>query len=352
MRLSSIATGALALAGSAFAAPAGNADIAARQAITDVTILQFALTLEHLENVFYKQALKKFSQADFIAAGYSVDYYNNLKYVAFDEETHVIALTAAIKGLGAKPVAACTYNFPYTDVPSFIQLSQVLESTGVSAYTGAAALIQSSYYLTVAATILDVEALHTSYQRTALGEVPFASPFETPLDANSVFTLASMFIVKCPPSNPPLPFVAFPYLTTNGKVCTCEEPQCGDPSLYVKRSDAHYPAPYAPDAYTPSCSPPSAGDTVSFTAAGRIPAGSFLTFVNGLVVTSIPASISGTVATGKVPATIVGGQTYVFITNKDLEGDFTAFSDAAVLFGPAVLEVNPAPPVIHYNILK
>ena len=111
--------------------------------------------------------------------GYSVDYYNNLKYVAFDEQTHVVALTAAIRGLGFKPVAACTYNFPYTDVPSFIQLSQVLESTGVSAYTGAAALIKSSYYLTVAATILDVEALHTSYQRTALGEIPFASPFET-----------------------------------------------------------------------------------------------------------------------------------------------------------------------------
>jgi hypothetical protein len=74
---------------------------------------------------------------------------------------------------------ACKYSFPYTDVPSFIQLSQVLESTGVSAYTGAAALISSSYYLTVAATILGVENLHTSYQRAALGEVPFANPFET-----------------------------------------------------------------------------------------------------------------------------------------------------------------------------
>ena len=68
-----------------------------------------------------------------------------------------------------------------------------------------------------------------------------------------------------------------------------------------------------------------------------------------IVLTNI---VLGSVASAKVPATIVGGQTYVFVTNKDLEGDFTNFSDAAVLFGPAVLEVNPAPPQINYNILK
>ena len=293
MRFSTFATAAAAMVGSAFAAPVETLET--RQAITDVTILQFALTLEHLENVFYKQALKKFSLQDFINAGYSQDYYNNLKYVAFDEQTHVTTLTAAIQSLGATPVKACKYSFPYTDVPSFIQLSQVLENTGVSAYTGAASLIQSSYYLTVAATILDVEALHTSYQRTALGEIPMANPFETPLDANAVFTLASMFIVSCPASNPPLPFKAFPYLATNGKVCTCEEPQCGNPSQYVKRDDKSYAPSYPQSGSYGSapCGPPSAGDTVSFTATGKIPAGSYITFVNGLVVTSIPAQISG-----------------------------------------------------------
>jgi len=152
-----------------------------------------------------------------------------------------------------------------------------------------------------------------------------------------------MFIVKCPPSNAPLPFTAFPYLTANGKACTCEEPQCGNPSQYIKRG-----APW----YSTSCGPPSAGDSVSFTAVSAIPAGSYLTFVNGLVVASVPAKISGSVATGTIPATIGGGQTYVFVTSSNLEGDFTAFSDAAVLFGPAVIEVNPGPPTLNYNILK
>lgn len=79
-------------------------------------------------------------------------------------------------------------------------------------YLGAAASIVNKDYLTAAGTILTVEARHTSYIRASLGESPFPTPFDTPLDFNEVYSLAAAFITGG--SSPvKLPFQAFPTLT-------------------------------------------------------------------------------------------------------------------------------------------
>ncbi|CAD6574863.1 MAG: hypothetical protein CYPHOPRED_005525 [Cyphobasidiales sp. Tagirdzhanova-0007] len=183
----------------------------------DTTILQFALTLEHLEATFYKEALAKFSKGDFQAAGYPANVRQRIAETAMDEATHVITLESVLTAGGAKPTEACQYSFPYTDVTSFLGLSSVLEGVGVTAYLGAAALITSPTYLTAAAAILTVEARHQAEVSTFLGEDGSPNPFDTPLSGSDAYTLASAFITSCPSSNPTLPFKAFPALKVNTK---------------------------------------------------------------------------------------------------------------------------------------
>ncbi|KAI9846733.1 MAG: hypothetical protein M1838_001162 [Thelocarpon superellum] len=290
--------GALALLHSASAVPTVK-----RQAITDADILQYALTLEHLENVFYKGGVSQFNEAEFISAGFSSDYYNNLKYIVHDEEAHVELITSALSAAGATPVAACTYKFPYTDPKGFVSLASVLEGVGTSAYLGAAPSVSSKDYLTVAGSILVTEALHTSLQRFALGEVGPANPYGTPLGFNEVYTLAAAFIESCPSSNAALPVKAFPGLTATQGI------------------------------------PAAPGITFTFTAASALPSSFFVTFVNGLTVTSVTPSASGDVISAVIPETTTG-QTYVVLTSANV----TALSDAVVLFGPAILEVTPSSP--------
>jgi uncharacterized ferritin-like protein (DUF455 family) len=98
------------------ASPAKRQSTKAEDATTigasDVSILTYALILEHLEDNFYRGALANFTQAQFAAAGFSEAFYTNLVQVAKDEAMHVSLLTAALTAAGAAPVSECTYDFP------------------------------------------------------------------------------------------------------------------------------------------------------------------------------------------------------------------------------------------------
>ena len=66
--------------------------------ITDGVILNYALTLEHLEDTFYRQALKNFTEADFAAAGFDSFFYQRVQDLSKDEMTHVDFLTTGLMG--------------------------------------------------------------------------------------------------------------------------------------------------------------------------------------------------------------------------------------------------------------
>lgn len=203
------ATAALAAATIVTAAPA----IQKRETgINDGVILNYALTLEHLEDNFYREGLSNFTESDFASAGYDAEFYNNIKKVSKDESDHVSFLTTALKAAGVTPVKACTYSFGVSSVDTFLATASILEGVGVSAYLGAAADIMSKAYLTAAGSILTVEARHSAYVRAGLKQAPFPQAFDAPLTYNEVFSLASGFIVSCPSDNPALPVKAFPKL--------------------------------------------------------------------------------------------------------------------------------------------
>jgi rubrerythrin len=140
---------------------------AAPSAKGDLDILNYALTLEFLEAAFYKQAVKN--------AGASGDLQDFAKLVAAHEATHVTTLKAVIKKVGGKAVSEPKFDFgkAVTDADTFAATAFVLENTGVHAYLGQAANLQSKALLTAAATIVTIEARHAAGIAAILGNSAF-----------------------------------------------------------------------------------------------------------------------------------------------------------------------------------
>ena len=92
-----------------------------------------ALTLEFLEAAFYQQGFAKFPESDFAALGLSPEDIKNLKDIGKTEDAHVSFLLSAIAATGQQPVAACTYDFKFTDAAGMVATASVLEQVGVSA---------------------------------------------------------------------------------------------------------------------------------------------------------------------------------------------------------------------------
>jgi len=162
----------------------------------DLEVFNYALTLEHLENAFYRDGLEMFDEAAFTDAGYDAQVHEYLMAIGQHEQDHVDAITAAIEAAGGTPVEEAEYDFGYTDVDGFLGVAQALETTGTQAYTGAAPYIADKDLLTAALTIHGVEARHAAYLNEITGaDVPFPGALEPGLTMDEVLAIAGPFIV-------------------------------------------------------------------------------------------------------------------------------------------------------------
>lgn len=136
----------------------------------DISILNFALTLEYLEQDFYRQAVR-FGKLNRTLTNFA-------RVVAAHETSHVKALDGTIRKLGGTPVARPRFNFRGTNRSNgtFMATAQALEETGVAAYLGQVKRFENRDLLQAAAQIVTVEARHAAWMRQLRGFLP--APFD------------------------------------------------------------------------------------------------------------------------------------------------------------------------------
>ena len=174
------------------AAPAAAASGTAR----DVTILNFALTLEELQAAFYTEV-----ERNKVLQG---ELKQQADTVGGHERAHVRAFRDV---LGSKAIKRPHFDFGGATEGSdaFRRTAVAFEDLAVAAYKGQAPHIHSRAYLASALAIHSVEARHAAWIRRLAHKPPVAGPFDEPVSGATATRIVARthFVVRSTSSKGP-----------------------------------------------------------------------------------------------------------------------------------------------------
>jgi len=166
--------------------------------ISEKDVLNFALNLEYLEAEFYTYATTGKSITTFgigtkgganganpanggsTAGGKKVNFsdkdtltYDMAEQIGADERAHVVLLRGALgRDAVAMPnIDLSALGFGFDNQNDFLRAARILEDIGVTAYSGAAGLLETPDIITTAACLLATEAEHAAGIRTQIARL-------------------------------------------------------------------------------------------------------------------------------------------------------------------------------------
>jgi hypothetical protein len=144
---------------------------------SDVSILNYALVLEHLQAAFYTEAERSGALTGKAAEAAHV--------VGATERAHVQAF---LKLLGSQAVKRPTFDFRGVteNQQRFLKTAVAFEDLAVAAYKGQAPKLKSRAVLAAAVGIHSVEARHAAWMRELFGVTPAVHAFDQPSSRTAI----------------------------------------------------------------------------------------------------------------------------------------------------------------------
>jgi len=319
----------------------------------DYESLTLVLYQEYIELDLFNYGYNRWSDQDFIDAGFTADDRYLVKFMAEQEVGHALLVSQM---LGPSAAQSCQYAYPIDTVQQFVDFCQKLTRWGESGVYGFLEHLNSRAAAQLLLESITTEARQQIIFRQFEGLFPMPIYFEPAIPQSWAWTLLAPYITGCPNDTPRLAWQNFPALNiSNNPNATANYSDTYPPAITHNRTALSSPG------YTLQLSfekpGKQVGPNLTYTTATLAGAPQYAVWVSQLNSTYTPLTNISETADGYTALTVqpggpvfpqisadgvVNGTIFVAITDSNpfLTAHNFSFINAHVVAGPAIYQAG------------